>query len=205
MSARKPEGGFTLLEVLIALVVLGIAGMEAVAGLSAAEQCIKTGQLRQAAMALLDAKAQRYLLTDRSALLSSVVPLPATSPDQLAVGRLPWVPDSYSAGVQGDLGNGPYFVIKPNGFITALQPGTPDPATHINIPVGTACGSSLIPPGVYCREVLLTQGLPPTSASTALNQKIVSAGGTAYTYWIRISRSGAPDSVALLQREVFTQ
>lgn len=101
---RAPEGGFTLLEVMIALVILLLASLGVAAGLLAASRDLRAGQLTQYRALLADARVQRVRLADKAALIAS------------ASGTLAWVPDPLPA-VAGDLGTGECYYIQPNGEI----------------------------------------------------------------------------------------
>ena len=187
MGARSP--GFTLLETLIALAVLAVALVGTLAGFITVDTQLKDAQLRQGKMVLLDAKVQRVLLTNKAELNS----IPAA-----------WTPDPTQTIVNAnntptprpvpdpdmDLSVGAYFILLPSGEITQL-----------NLPAGSACSSSLLPAGAYCREVMVTPGmpnggaLPSGGAWPALNGVVAPQ-----TYWIRVYRKGNPNQAVVYEQ-----
>lgn len=184
---RTRASGFTLLEVMIALVILALALTGSIAGLVHASTELREGELLQSKKALLDASMQRLLLADKaSAVVARAVARPATTPTSLGLGAAPWAVDA-SAPVAGDLGTGAYFQVLPTGEVSHM-PG---------VPAGTACGAAELPAGTYCREVLVTEGAPH-----ALSAGQLPAGARAYTVWLRLSRKGEPASRAVALTEV---
>jgi type II secretory pathway pseudopilin PulG len=186
-SRDKTELGFTLLETMIALALLFGALVASLAGFIDAGTHLKE--------VLLDAKLQRLMLTNKADLTT----LPGN-----------WVPDPTQAIVNTinmptprpipdpniDLSIGAFFKILPNGEITQL-----------NVPDGTLCSSTTVPDGSYCREMMLTAGmpsgssLPPNPQWTALTGVI-----NPRTLWIRLYKKGQdPVRYGVLFREVFVQ
>jgi prepilin-type N-terminal cleavage/methylation domain-containing protein len=177
--------GFTLIEVMIALLVLAFAAMGAFAGLTYASKELNEGQLRQFKMALLDAKTQRLMGGSKQNISSfgfdstPASAIPSAAPPNLPIGASPWLPDSTTS-VSGDISTGAYFQIRADGTLV------PD----LTVPAATPCSSTSIPIGTYCRELMITRGTPGGSTATP-NAGIATqtlAGGTATTYWTRISR-----------------
>ena len=186
---RVGQRGFTLIETVVALAVLLFASAGVFAGLLAASRELRQGQLRQHLAALADASAQRVRLQSKAALLGLAVAPPAAAPPSLAVGAPPWSADA-SAPVGLDPGTGAYFRVTPDGAISRA----------VDVLPGTACDS--VPPGVSCRETLVTRG-PPRDAAVVL-----ASGAQVLTYWVRISRKPAPNGEAessVVQSEVVAQ
>ena len=180
--------GFTLPETLIALAILATAITGAFAGILNASNDLREAQLRQYKMALIDATAQRLTLASKASFsASAVLQMPSISPDLLKPGTAPWQLDSTSPST-GDLSTGAYFQVLPNGQIQ-----------HVTFATSLPCGSSSLPQGTYCREVLLAPGL------SGPNSGALPPGAQAYTQWIRVSRQGEPLSSAVVYRKTFTQ
>ena len=189
--AMKTRRGSSLIEVIVALAVLALAASGALTGLLAANNDLRQGQLRQYKMALVDATMQRMLLSNKTQLRAAAVPLPAPPPVQLAIGANPWQPDT-TAAIADDVSTGAYFRVLPNGEITHVT----------GIPPGTPCNSALLPEGSYCREVLLTTGMPVDLGTHA---GIMPAAALPVTYWVRVARRGELPAIAVVQRMVMVQ
>ncbi|MFT3841397.1 MAG: prepilin-type N-terminal cleavage/methylation domain-containing protein [Myxococcaceae bacterium] len=65
-TTQRRAGGFTLIEAMIAMVVLLVALVGALAGLISASQEFRAGQIRQGEMQLIEAKSQRMMLMDHT-------------------------------------------------------------------------------------------------------------------------------------------
>ena len=185
--------GITLIETMVALLILAIASVGAFTTLLSAKGELREGQLRQYKMTLIDTKVQRLWLSSKSVLPSPALLPPSTI--GLATAPLNssgWAVDGTTP-IAGDLGTGAYFKIISDGTITPLDSGTVPP-----VPAGTACNSGALPVGVYCREVLVTQGLLPNGALPAGATKV-------WIYWIRVIRSGEPVDKAALDQVVLVQ
>lgn len=189
--ATKAQRGSSLIEVFVALAILALAASGALSGLVAANNDLRQGQLRQYKMALVDATMQRMLLSDKTQLRASAVPLPATPPIQLGIGANPWAPDATPA-IAGDLSTGAYFRVLPNGTISHIT----------SVPPGTPCNSATLPEGSYCREVLRTIGMPVALGAHA---GIMPAAALPVTYWVRIARRGEGPLLAVVHRKVIVQ
>jgi type II secretory pathway pseudopilin PulG len=190
---RALARGSTILEVVIAMAVMALAGAGAVMGMLTASRHVHDGQLYQVKRLMVEASTQRLWLSNKSALLARAVDRPATFPPDILPGTLPWKVDD-SPVVANDPGSGAYFELSASGEVT--RPTTP-------IPAGTACTSDQVPVGMYCREVLVTKGLPravPTAASALLP-----AGAQPITVWTRVWRKGDEPSTAIVHSEVFVQ
>lgn len=184
---KRTSAGFTLLEVTIALVVLGIAALGALSGMLGARQNIRDGQLRQYKATLAEARVQQLLLTDKTKITSSATLFAGRSTtcvanlDKLDFGAAPWVPDPLGA----------FYEVGGDGTITA---GGGNGAT--------SCTASTVDRSAFCREIAVTPCLPDGSAPSA---------GTAYTVWVRVMRAGDPRPAseptlyAHVSREVFVQ
>lgn len=180
MSSRAR--GFTLLETMIALVVLAITSLGTLSAMVAASRNLKEGQIRQSKAALVEARTQLLMMADKSQLGTSASNAlfgtlgtftPGTPPDKLPIGASPWQLDPTGA------------------FFTADASGVVNPTTS----AATSCAPSGLAPGILCREVALTAGLPDGSSPHS---------GTAYTLWTRVIRSddGSPLSFAVVDRMV---
>ncbi|MFP2931126.1 type II secretion system protein, partial [Pyxidicoccus sp. 3LG] len=94
----------------------------------------------------------------------------------------------------GDPGSGAYFMLSATGEVTP-----PDYA----IPPGTPCDSTQLRAGTYCREVLVTRGLPADVPANV--GALLPAGARPVTVWTRVMRVGAGAEDAVLHNEVFVQ
>ncbi|MCP3102024.1 prepilin-type N-terminal cleavage/methylation domain-containing protein [Myxococcus sp. K15C18031901] len=189
--SRLPRGA-TLVEVLVSMVILALAAAGAVAGMVFASRDVHDGQLLQVKRLLLEASTQRLWLAGKAPLLAEAVVRPNTFPTDLAPGTAPWRVDP-SPAVGGDIGSGAYFKLSASGQV--------EPLTGIS--AGTACNAPTLPEGTYCREVLVTVGLPrdvPTAASALLP-----AGARPMTVWMRVVRKGDNAARAQSHSEVFVQ
>lgn len=193
LRQRSPRSaGFTLLESTMAMGVMAVAGLGALAAMGHSGNELQRGQLRQSKAALLLESSQRMMLMAKASpsltspgktlLSAQAKPLPSTSPEKLAIGASPWVPDP----------SGAYFTLTPDGQI----------APRTDVAAGTACSSASLPPGTCCREILVTEGMP---VALGANAALVPAGMSPFTLWVRISRAGEPADWAATHREVFVQ
>ncbi len=141
MNRRKRTGGFTLLEVTVALTVMGVAMLGALMGMTAATKNVGEGQLRQYAAALAESYAQGVLLKDRRLIAQAAVDL-TTSPDLEAIGAAPWK-------------------IDPQGLFEVHEDGV---VTPVNLQAAS-CADAAIPAGTFCRETVVLNGVPFTGAN----------------------------------------
>lgn len=183
MKRARRTSGFTLLEVMVALLVLAFASVGAIVSILAASKELREGQLKAHVAGLVDARIQRARLTDKLSLYSQAV-TSATTPDTVAVGIAPWIVDA---------AEGALFRVLPDGTITSA--GISDGGTS-----PSSCGDGAIGAGVFCREVAITQG-----ASVADAGGIMMSGTLAATVWVRVSRKGEPLNKAILSRTVIAQ
>ena len=210
--------GFTLIEVAMAMVVLGMVAAGALSAFAAAHQQIRSGQTRQSRSLLVDASAQRWVLGSKAAgstLWSGATALStscsAAPCNALPIGASPWAPDPTQSLVVPstvDLSIGAYFKLNANGELVQLNSSTL-PA----VPNGTTCDA--VPDNVYCREVMVTTsnaplvsaGATPSSWSTFLSStpSILPAGSTVYTVWVRVSKKGDTPAQAVNFTESFVQ
>ncbi|CAM4093412.1 type IV pilus modification PilV family protein [Corallococcus exiguus] len=192
-AARR---GSSLLEVLIATCVLALAAVGAVMGMVAATRDVKDGQVLQGRRMLLEARVQRLWLASKMELANQAIPRPALFPADVALATAPWVLDP-STPQTGDIGTGAYFRVRPTGQV--------EPA--LDVPAGTPCTTvtpdTVLPRDVYCREVLVTQGLPRDLPPAA--QAMVPAGALPFTFWTRAYRKGDSLDRAIVHSEVFVQ
>jgi prepilin-type N-terminal cleavage/methylation domain-containing protein len=183
---KNTSRGFTLLETMIALAILAITALGTLAGMIAASQNLKEGQSRQWKTALVEARTELLMLTDKSQLGSGSAATnqlfgpvgtftAGTPPDKVAIGAAPWKIDPNPANPQAGLGSGAVFTVNQSGVITPVA-GT-----------FTSCADSTLPRTALCREVALTAGMPDGTAA---------ASGTAYTVWTRVIRVGEPSPAA---------
>lgn len=188
---RPPPRGFTLMEVLIALVVMLLGASGALLALLTASHDLREGQLRLYKTVLVDASLERARLQDKAGLVASAVSAATLPSDATAISASPWGLDPTTR-VDGDLSTGAYFSVLPNGTIAQLSASS-TPA----VPASTAC--SAVPVGVYCREVVTTRGAPVASPGA------IATGASVATIWVRVSRRGEPSSLAAVGREVIVQ
>ena len=133
---RHADRGFTILETMVALMVLLVALTGSIAGLLAASRNITEGQMRQYKAALAEAHTQKYLLLRRDQLGVSVTPTcagPCGNLDQDAIASAHWVVD------------GAWSIPPASGVVTAQT---------------TPANCNAVTAGWYCREVSLTAHLP---------------------------------------------
>ena len=195
-SRRAPARGSGLLEVLISMSILALAAVGAVMGMVAATRDVKDGQVLQGRRMLLEARVQRLWLASKAELLSTAVDRPATFPPDIALGTAPWKLDP-SPQSATDVGTGTYFRVRPTGQVDSL---TTVPA---NTPCSATIPDTLLPKDVYCREILVTKGLPKDLPAAA--QAMVPAGALPFTVWTRVYRKGDSLERAIVHSEVFVQ
>ncbi|RKH59502.1 type IV pilus modification PilV family protein [Corallococcus aberystwythensis] len=192
-AARRGSG---LLEVLIAMCVLALAAVGAVMGMVAATRDVKDGQVLQGRRMLLEARVQRLWLASKLELANQAVARPALFPPDVALATAPWQLDP-SEPLAADIGTGAYFRVRPTGQV--------EPA--LDVPAGTPCTPAIpdtvLPRDVYCREILVTQGLPKDLPPAA--QALVPAGALPFTFWTRAYRKGDSLERAIVHSEVFVQ
>jgi prepilin-type N-terminal cleavage/methylation domain-containing protein len=212
MSKWRAAGGrgFTLIEAMIAIVVLLIGLAGALAALISAREQVRQGALRQAEMRLVNSKVQRLLIANRA--VAGILPAAAavaSPPEQVGFGTAPWVVDA-SAPLGNDLGTEAFFTIDGEGTltnVTCVAAGTPAgciDATTKN------CASTGLPLGVYCRELRGGNDLPPQVAAPAqsnssLKANLGASSAIASTLWIRVTRVGGRLQDAVTYREVLVQ
>jgi prepilin-type N-terminal cleavage/methylation domain-containing protein len=190
---RRSQRGFSLIEVMVALAVLGIAMIGSIAGLLTASAAITDGQMAQYKSSLAEVHALSMTLMDRTAIQQKNQGQTYSGPDPstLAPGTSPWALDA--------TGDGAFFRIPESGVVTPVT------LSALN------CGDTSIPVGVYCREVMLTNKLPNGAVPTATAgwTNVLSHGTQItvqpYTVWTRIIRSGDPMNKAVVLREVILQ
>ncbi|MCY0998074.1 type II secretion system protein [Myxococcus sp. MISCRS1] len=187
LAARR---GASLVEVLVSMGVLALAAAGAVGGMVFASRDVHDGQLLQAKRMMLDASMQRLRLASKSKLIVDAVERPATFPTELAPGAAPWKAD-VSTHVPGDPSSGAYFKLSADGTVEPLA----------GIPAGTPCNAPALPDGTYCREMLVTKGLPREPAVPG----VLPPGAQPVTVWARIVRKGDTAARAQAHSEVFVQ
>jgi|GEM_PF-1732482 len=191
--------GFTLIEVLIALMIVATGSVGALLALLHAQGALHDGQVRQSKMVLIDAKAQRLSLLDKALLQSGKAGMvPVAQPEPLpgletrVAGSGSWILDPTAPTVAAsttdgvaDLGTGTYFRLEGSGKIRYAT----------TVAANTACAD--VPAQVYCREILVTLGLPMavgtiSAGGTSLgdNTAILATNAKTYTIWTRVSEGG---------------
>lgn len=207
------QQGFTLLETMIALVVLAVAALGALAGMMTASKELSASQARQYKTSLAEAHAQAYLfLANKQPLLASAVTVtpPSPEPDQIAVGpeatppspSLPWqldpttpqevAPATTPPTFVDPMSAGAFFKVDALGHIVPI-----DTNVDSNVSAWTASRNCLSAPvGTFCREIAVTTGVEDTT---------VAPSGTAYTLWTRVTRVGDPPGSEVVHREVIVQ
>ncbi len=212
-SKRPRVTGFTLIEVMVALVILAVAVVGSMGALIAAGKELKDGQTRQVRGLLGDSSARRWMLasklpTSPLAVAAALAPLATACPTPcsgLPIGAAPWAVDATPV-VAGDLSTGAYFQIFRNGEIQQITAST----TPISVANGTAC--SAVPTSVYCRETLITRSPAPiVTASSTWNlawppaATNLPAGTSIYTIWIRVMKGGDTAANAIYFTDSFVQ
>ncbi len=188
--------GATILEALIAALVIAFGMVAMMAALLAAAQESRQGQNRQSKSALAEASLQRLHLAEKGALYTAAGVMPGTSPAQFAVGAAPWAPDPTFSADALDFSTGAYFDVLPDGTITRINSAA-DP--RFSTPTPTC---DTVPVGVFCREVLLARGVPPGSGIA------LPAGSRPVTAWVRVSRrtsGNLPPEIEATLYEVLVQ
>jgi prepilin-type N-terminal cleavage/methylation domain-containing protein len=146
---RSLPRGLSILETMIALVILGVGLLGVLGALERAAVESRLGQNRQQKVMLADATLQRFKLLEKTTFFAQAAATPTVDPLGLAVGTAPWLadPTDLTAAEPLDLSTGAYFNILPDGTITKLSlPGNPP--------------CSAVPQGVVCREILTHAGPP---------------------------------------------
>ena len=216
MRAVRQGRGFTLIEVMVSLVVLALAIVGSLSAVIATGRELKDGQTRQVRGLLGDASARRFMLAAKglgSAFQGAAQPVTLCGGpcNQVPIGMMPWAVDNTTV-IPGDLSTGAYFRVFGNGEVTQITPVSVPTA----IPATTPC-SGAIPPGVYCRETLITKGGPVVvSATGTFTTWPPSAGGgfalpatvpamDVFTVWIRLSKKGDQPTDAIYFVDSFIQ
>jgi type II secretory pathway pseudopilin PulG len=194
-STRPGHRGATILETLIASVIIIFGLTAALAALLAAATESRLAQNRQSKMMLLDAAMQRFHLMNKLQLIQSLPITPITAnPRPLAVGVAPWVADpspiNDPSPTNIDFSNGAYFNIAPDGTICRPRATVVGncPASAA-VPAGTPCDSAAVPIGTFCREVVVSRGAPP-GVPTPI---VLPTGSQAMSVWVRVSRRTTPN------------
>jgi prepilin-type N-terminal cleavage/methylation domain-containing protein len=183
---RQPRArGFTLLETMIALVVIGIAALGALSGLLSAKKEVKESQARVVKAAVADARLQPYALS-RDRLISNPPVAKQAWPGPLAA-----LPASATSS-----GANPWMLDPGGSFFTWDNQGMVVPAAT---PAGVTKCDDAMPPNILCREVAFTAGLPADGGNPP-------GGGFAYTLWVRVWRGGErTPGLAYVARTVVVQ
>jgi prepilin-type N-terminal cleavage/methylation domain-containing protein len=166
--------GFSLLEVLIALVILIIGSLGAVTGMLASARALRAAQDRLHGQVLVDASLQRARLHSKQKLYEEAVARDeaASAPSDLGLGQAPWALDlSPTSAAPGDLGSGGLFLLASDGTFARCDASS-TPACPAGI---TSCLDEAIPLHAFCREV----------ADTRTGAKSIT-GAYAVTRWVRV-------------------
>jgi len=214
-QSRQRRAGFSLLEVMMALVVLLVALVGAVAGLIAGAQSFHDGQIRQSRMVLAEAKMQWLEMSLRSGAGGSPPPIDSVAfvggstgpmgswlaagttgnPENNAIGTSPWFPDPTPSTCPSgctnigatNLSTGAYFNITADGTITH----------NTTVAANTTCDA--VPAGVYCREIYIAKGMETTTWPSDTGAAITTQP---YTIWVRIAKAGESTTQMVTQRDV---
>ena len=185
--------GFSILETMIAMVVLGIGLVGALAALQRGATESRLGQTRQMKMMLAEAALQRVKLQNKNDYFTGLAAQPTSDITLLAVGTSPWVTDPSVTVDVNDFSQGAYFNILPDGTVVPIT----------TIAAGTACNAAAIPAGTICREVFTHLNGPyhatnvwaPGSTATVNSSAIPTATRVA-TNWVRVTRKKAATAAA---------
>ncbi|MBL8912312.1 MAG: prepilin-type N-terminal cleavage/methylation domain-containing protein [Archangium sp.] len=184
MSSSKSTRGMTILEVMMAMVVLAIALTASLAAMQQGNVELRLGQTRQQKLMLAQAVLERERLIDKDVFFTPATAYPAQPTSDLsalAVSVAPWVVDPVAASADpNDLSTGAYFNITADGLITRAT----------GIAANTPCNA--VPVGTICRETFTHLGLPYNSNAgyVAFNgpSGTLPAGSRVATTWVRVSR-----------------
>ena len=192
--------GFSLLEVMAAMVVMLIGSLSALQGIMSADQSLREGQLRLHKQVLIDATLSRSRLYSKDLLYNTGITIAsaATMPDQQPLATGNWTMDPTPL-VANDPSTGSLYFVTPDGTMT------PCTATTTPACIGIVnCASAAIPELVFCREVVTTK----TAAGYAPGL-IVASGTFVTTRWVRViqKKKLVADTLdsAVLGREVYAQ
>lgn len=166
--------GVTILETMIAMVVLAIGLVGALAAFQAGAVEARLGQHRQMKMMLADAALQRIRLQNRATFFSGLPPQPTVNLATVPVGTGPWVLDPTSTTDPLDFSQGAYFKILPDGTITP-----------VSIAGSPSCASATVPEGTICREVFTHLGGPYNASPVGAYLPSAARSATA---WVRVTR-----------------
>lgn len=204
MRPSKPMRGMSILEVMMAMVVLAIALTASLAAMQQGNVELRLGQTRQQKLMLAQAVLERERLIDKDVFFTPATPIPAQPTSDitaLAISAAPWVVDPVAASADpNDLSTGAYFNITADGMITRAT----------GIAANTPCNA--VPIGTICRETYTHLGLPYTSvgANAAWNgpSGTLTAGSRVATTWVRVTRRPAaniPPEVDVIVNQVNVQ
>jgi prepilin-type N-terminal cleavage/methylation domain-containing protein len=208
-SMRVSRRGVSILEVMMAMVVLAIALVGSLAALQRGLTESRLGQNRQQKVMLADAALQRQRLMDKTTFFTSTIEpdsslrfvgsvfnaRPGTDITAQPVGTGVWIVDPTTSGDPNDLSQGAYFNVLPDGTITRAT----------GIAPGTKC--NVVPIGTVCREMYTHQGLP-FGATDVMAAGRLPAGTNVATTWVRITRRMAttqPAEVDIIMSQVIVQ
>jgi prepilin-type N-terminal cleavage/methylation domain-containing protein len=177
--------GFSILETMIAMVVLGIGLVGALAALQRGATESRLGQTRQMKMMLAESALQRVKLQDKRTLFAGLPAQPTTNIANLAVGTSPWVPDPTTTTDPLDFSEGAYFNILPDGTVVPIT----------TITAGTACNAAAVPLGTICREVYSHLNGPydatnvwAAGSTASVNSSAIPSATQVATNWVRVTR-----------------
>ncbi|MFT3711744.1 MAG: prepilin-type N-terminal cleavage/methylation domain-containing protein [Archangium sp.] len=205
---RVSRRGVSILEVMMAMVVLAIALVGSLAALQRGLTESRLGQNRQQKVMLADATLQRQRLMDKTTFFNSTIEpdsstrfagpgfnaRPGLDITTQAVGTGVWVVDPTTSADPNDLSQGAYFNVLPDGTITRAA-----------VTPGTKC--NLVPINTVCREMYTHQGLP-FGATDVMGAGRLPAGTNVATTWVRITRRMAtnqPAEVDIIMSQVLVQ
>ena len=184
-STRPSVHGFSILETMIAMVVLAISLLGTIGALNRGATESRLGQTRQMKMMLADAALQGIKLQDKNAFFNGLPAQPTVNLSSLAVGAAPWVLGPADSGDALDFSTGSYFNIQPDGTLVKLTA----------LAGSGACTptNNLIPDGTICREVFTHLGAPYNATFTTFSGALPT-GSRIATAWVRITRKGSSTS-----------
>lgn len=196
---KRSRRGFSLIEVMMALVVLAVASTGALTGLIFASKQFRLGQNTSHGTILAERLLQRVRLANKQKIITAAQTYTGGGrPENLvasnsttATAANPWVPSSATSTVLGNLSDDGSADFSRGTFFTVDGTGIEQRKTLSGI---TTCSAMLaasyqVAGGVFCREFAITKASMLASATTS---GTISATTNAAEVMVRVFRKGEP-------------